>query len=135
MFGKSQDSLKTFFSFREFTPSQSYFFHETWQLGKEIFWEKSKIVLKPGIHYTFNYNCKASILKFLKNFNLLILLFLPMNTESASRMCPNIEKMLFIHHPDCCPSLLPIAGCSNKLSNLKKKSKCFLALQADFGVI
>ncbi len=52
--------------------------------------------------------CKVSFSHFI--------IFLPMNTESASRMCPNIEKMLFIHHPDCCPSLLPIAGCNNKLN-------------------
>ncbi|XP_023336070.1 uncharacterized protein LOC111707239 isoform X2 [Eurytemora carolleeae] len=49
------------FDIREFMPSQSYYFHETWQL------------------------------------------------EIVSRMCPRIEKMLFIHHRDTCPSLLPIS--------------------------
>ena len=25
--------------------------------------------------------------------------------EMVARMCPNIEKMLFIQHPKCCPTL------------------------------
>ena len=45
------------FQIREFIPSQSYYFHETWQM------------------------------------------------EMVARMCPFIEKMLFIQHQDCCPSL------------------------------
>ena len=35
---------------------------------------------------------------------------LVMVVESVIRMCPRIEKMLFIQHKDLCPSLLPIAG-------------------------
>jgi hypothetical protein len=90
-----------------------------------MLWEKSKFVLKHGIHET-----KDPFPIFLKGLFTHTLNFLPMNIESASRMCPNIEKMLFIHHPDCCPSLLPIAGCINKI-----KSMCFLTSHVDFEVI
>ena len=50
------------FDIRDFLPSTSYFFHESWQM------------------------------------------------EMVCRMCPNIEKMLFIHHPKCCPTLEPLEG-------------------------
>jgi len=52
------------YDLQEFTPSQSYFFHETWQM------------------------------------------------EMVGRMCPNLSKILFIQHPDSCPSvdLLKIFG-------------------------
>ena len=50
------------FDIREFLPSTSYFFHESWQM------------------------------------------------EMVCRMCPNIEKMLFIQHPKCCPTLEPLEG-------------------------
>ena len=58
------------FDIREFMPSTSYFFHETWQV------------------------------------------------EIAATMCPNIQKMLFIQHPKCCPSLEPL-GKFSKLSELQ----------------
>jgi len=58
------------FDIREFMPSTSYFFHETWQV------------------------------------------------ETAAAMCPNIQKMLFIQHPKCCPSLEPLENFS-KLTELQ----------------
>jgi len=58
------------FDIREFMPSTSYFFHETWQV------------------------------------------------EIAALMCPNIQKMLFIQHPKCCPSLAPLEKFS-KLTDLQ----------------
>ena len=48
------------FDIREFIPSTTYFFHESWQL------------------------------------------------EMLSRMCPRLEKMFFIQHHKCCPSLQPL---------------------------
>ena len=58
------------FDIRDFLPSTSYFFHESWQM------------------------------------------------ELVCRMCPNIEKMMFIQHPKCCPTLQPLEGFT-KLSDLQ----------------
>jgi hypothetical protein len=38
--------------------------------------------------------------------------------ETAALMCPNIQKMLFIQHPKCCPSLEPLEQFS-KLTELQ----------------
>ena len=38
--------------------------------------------------------------------------------EMVSRMCPNIEKMLFIQHPKCCPTLEPLES-FHKLTELQ----------------
>ena len=58
------------FDIRDFLPSTSYFFHESWQM------------------------------------------------EMVCRMCPNIEKMMFIQHPKCCPTLEPLEGFT-RLSDLQ----------------
>ena len=58
------------FDIRDFLPSTSYFFHESWQM------------------------------------------------EMVARMCPNIQKMLFIQHPKCCPSLEPLQSFT-KLTDLQ----------------
>ena len=58
------------FDIRDFLPSTTYFFHESWQM------------------------------------------------EMVSRMCPNIQKMLFIQHPKCCPTLAPLESFT-KLTDLQ----------------
>ena len=58
------------FDIRDFLPSTSYFFHESWQM------------------------------------------------EMVARMCPNIQKMLFIQHTKCCPTLQPLHSFT-KLTDLQ----------------